>query len=388
MLNDVAALADPQYPVAYYDTPFAGGNSTTGGTDVSAAIVAGIYGLAGVPTAGTYPASYPYLHPGGSYTTPGNAYPYADGLTGIGGGYANGSCPVAYWCTPGAGYSGPAGLGSPATALSFSGSGGDSGTVFNSLGDFCLDDPNDSMTNGNPVQIYTCNGTAAQKWTLEPNGTVQLTSGHCLDVLNEGTTQGTAVVLAATCSTSNTGVIWRPHTANTLYNPNSGMCLWAPASTVGTKLEIDGCSASRTEGFFTPFNDPTGTGLVVSDLSSTVCLYDLNGGTASGTAIQIIGCNPASRADNFAVGTDGSLQVEGGCILPTGSGTANGTAIVYGACNGSEAEHWIIRSDGSLRNLPTDDSCLDDTNASTANNNPVQLYDCGNGQANQEWNLP
>lgn len=108
MLNDVAALADPQYPVAYYDTPYAGGNSTMGGTDVAAAIVAGIYGLAGIPAAGTYPASYPYLNPGGSYTTPGNAYPYADGLTGISSGYANGSCPVSYWCTPGAGYSGPA----------------------------------------------------------------------------------------------------------------------------------------------------------------------------------------------------------------------------------------------------------------------------------------
>jgi beta-glucosidase len=161
----------------------------------------------------------------------------------------------------------------------------------------------------------------------------------------------------------------------------------APASTSGTKLQINGCAASRTESFLPPFSDPRTTGLVVSDLSSSVCLYDLNGGTTGGTAIQITTCNSASRADTFTVGTDGSLQVEGGCILPTGSGTSNGTAIVYGGCDGGQAEHWIIRSDGSLRNLPTDNSCLDDTNASTANNNPVQLYSCS-GNANQLWKLP
>ncbi|HUN35109.1 MAG TPA: ricin-type beta-trefoil lectin domain protein [Trebonia sp.] len=386
MLNDVSAIADPQYPVAYYDTPFAGGNSTIGGTDVAAAVVAGIYGLAGVPAAGTNPASYPYLHPGGSYTTPGNAYPYADGLTGIGGGYSNGTCAVAYWCTPGAGYSGPAGLGSPATDLAFTGSGGDTGSVYNSLGNFCLDDTGGSTTNGNPVQIFTCSGNAEQKWTYEPNGTVQWSSGHCLDVLNAGTKALTTVVLAATCATTNAGVDWIPH-GRTLVNPNSGMCLYAPTGTSGTKLEIDGCSASRTESFLQPFSDPTATGLIVSDLSSSVCLYDLNGGTAGGTAIQIIGCNPASRADNFVVGTDGSLQVEGGCIGPASGGTANGTAITLGGCDGGQSEHWIIKSDGSLWNIPTDGSCLDDTNASTANNNPTQLYSCS-GNPNQLWNLP
>lgn len=387
MLNDVAAPADPLYPVAYYDTPTGGGASTSGGTDVSAAIVAGIYGLAGVPAAGTYPASYPYLHPGGAYTTPGNAYPYADGLTGISGGYADGTCAIAYWCQPGVGYSGPVGLGSPATALAFSGSGGATGAVYNGLGNFCLDDPGGSTTNGTQVQIFTCNTNSDQDWTVEPNGTIQFSSGHCLDVLNAGTTAGTAVVLAATCATSNAGVIWLPHANNTLYNPNSGMCLYVPAgSTSGTTLQIHGCAASRTEFFALPFSDPTATGLVVSDLSSSVCLY-LSGGATGGNPIQVIGCNSASRADTFTVGTDGSLQVAGGCILPSGSGTSNGTAIVYGGCNGNQAERWIVRSDGSLWNLPTNGSCLDDSNGSTANNNPVQLFGCS-GNANQLWMLP
>jgi hypothetical protein len=30
----------------------------------------------------------------------------------------------------------------------------------------CLDDPGSSTTDGTQLQIYTCNATAAQKWTL------------------------------------------------------------------------------------------------------------------------------------------------------------------------------------------------------------------------------
>jgi subtilase family serine protease len=63
-LNDTAAVADPNTPIAYYDTPTAGGWGQGGGTDVSAAIVAAAYALAGTPAPGSNPASYLYDHPG------------------------------------------------------------------------------------------------------------------------------------------------------------------------------------------------------------------------------------------------------------------------------------------------------------------------------------
>jgi hypothetical protein len=33
-------------------------------------------------------------------------------------------------------------------------------------GGLCLDDRNGYVAEYNPVQVYTCNGTAAQRWTL------------------------------------------------------------------------------------------------------------------------------------------------------------------------------------------------------------------------------
>lgn len=97
-LNDVAADADPNSPVAYYDTPTGGGWGKGGGTVVAAAIVAAAYALAGNPAPGSNPASYLYTHPKGLWAVTSGS---------------NGTCTVSYLCTAGPGYNGPAGEGTP-----------------------------------------------------------------------------------------------------------------------------------------------------------------------------------------------------------------------------------------------------------------------------------
>jgi hypothetical protein len=96
--NDVSAVADPETGVAFYDSYQSGGWGVGGGTNVASAIITAIYALAGTPTPGTYPSSYPYLDPGG--------------LNDITAG-ANGTCSPSSLCTAGPGYDGPTGLGSP-----------------------------------------------------------------------------------------------------------------------------------------------------------------------------------------------------------------------------------------------------------------------------------
>jgi hypothetical protein len=63
----------------------------------------------------------------------------------------------------------------------------------------CLDDRSASTANLNPVQVYTCNGTNAQQWTVGSGNTLQVL-GSCLDVSAAGTANGTAVVLSRTVS--------------------------------------------------------------------------------------------------------------------------------------------------------------------------------------------
>jgi len=59
--------------------------------------------------------------------------------------------------------------------------------------------PAQSRTSGNsasgtPVQLYSCNGTAAQNWTIEADGTIRI-NGSCMDITGAGTANGTLVEL-------------------------------------------------------------------------------------------------------------------------------------------------------------------------------------------------
>jgi subtilase family serine protease len=105
--NDVAAVANPSTGVAIYDTYDQGGWLEVGGTSVASPIIASVFALAGVPTAGSYPSSYPYSDP--------------SALNDVTSG-SNGSCPNhPFLCHAKVGYDGPTGLGTPNGTAAFTG---------------------------------------------------------------------------------------------------------------------------------------------------------------------------------------------------------------------------------------------------------------------------
>jgi hypothetical protein len=114
----------------------------------------------------------------------------------------------------------------------------------------CLDDRAASTANYNPVQVYTCNGTNAQQWTVS-GGTVQ-TLGKCLDVDAGGTANGTAVDLYDCNGTA--AQTWQPQANGELVNPQSGKCLDDPNSstTPGTPLQIWACSDAANQRWTVP----------------------------------------------------------------------------------------------------------------------------------------
>ena len=80
----------------------------------------------------------------------------------------------------------------------------------------CLDDRAASTAEFNPIQVYTCNGTSAQNWTVASGNTLQVL-GMCLDVDAAGTANGTTVDLY-TCN--GTGAqVWEPQSDGALLNP-------------------------------------------------------------------------------------------------------------------------------------------------------------------------
>jgi hypothetical protein len=120
----------------------------------------------------------------------------------------------------------------------------------------CLDDRAASTALFNPIQVYTCNGTNAQQWTVGSGGTLQVL-GMCLDVSGAGTADGTKVDLY-TCN-GTVAQVWQPQNGE-LVNPNSGKCLddtgWGGS---GTQVQIWTCAGSANQQWTLP-NGGSGSG--------------------------------------------------------------------------------------------------------------------------------
>lgn len=118
-------------------------------------------------------------------------------------------------------------------------------------GSLCVDDASSSTADSNPVQVWTCNNTGAQNWTVGADRTLRAL-GKCLDVHAAGTANGTKTDLYTCNGTS--AQVWVPQPGGALLNPPSGRCLddtgWS--TTAGTQLEIWDCTGGANQKWNLP----------------------------------------------------------------------------------------------------------------------------------------
>jgi N-acetylneuraminic acid mutarotase len=115
--NDISADAAPASGLGIYNSEALGGWSQYGGTSLSSPLVAAMFALAGKPTPGTYPVTYPYADPSAlNDVTSGN----------------DGDCGNVL-CQAGPGWDGPTGLGTPDGVRALAG--GPSGQVVGTVTD-------------------------------------------------------------------------------------------------------------------------------------------------------------------------------------------------------------------------------------------------------------
>ena len=212
---------------------------------------------------------------------------------------------------------------------------GPTGPVRLDLDNTCLDDTGNSSANGNKVQIWTCNGGAAQNWTYAEDGTLRI-HGKCLDAAGYGTKAGTKLQLWS--CTNRTNQMWTPAYLGQLTGTGSGLCVSDPGDNVrnGTQVELGDCPG------------------VATGESTDLAKWTLPAG-------EILG------------------GVPGKCITDSGSGTANGTKIVLEPCSGSSAQRWTLDPDGTIRIFG---KCL--SLASYTPGSSATLWSCGAGHV-QEW---
>ncbi|MEU6463113.1 ricin-type beta-trefoil lectin domain protein [Streptomyces sp. NPDC046976] len=140
----------------------------------------------------------------------------------------------------------------------------------------CADDSSSGTTDGNKIDLYTCNGSTAQQWTIDTDGTVRVL-GKCLDASGGGTTNGTKIDLY-TCNKS-AEQQWKAGANGSLVNPASGKCLDDPSAstTNGTQLQIWTCNGTPAQRWT---NATMGT---VLPGATQFLGYDAEGRTASVT---------------------------------------------------------------------------------------------------------
>jgi hypothetical protein len=115
----------------------------------------------------------------------------------------------------------------------------------------CLDDFGGSSTNGTIADLWDCNGTGAQNWTVT-GGTLQA-NGKCLDIIGAGSTADGTLVDLWDCNGGGNQQ-WTTGANGSLVNPASGKCLDDPGfnTTNGTQLDLWDCNGGTNQAWTLP----------------------------------------------------------------------------------------------------------------------------------------
>ena len=228
------------------------------------------------------------------------------------------------------------------------------------------------LKNGQQVTQRSYTGGMSQKWCMEQNsdGTYTVVSAMdssmAIDVANGNAFNG-AVVQA-----------WESN--------GSAAQRWSFSSAKTARQRLDALAAS-SKGTVA-----AGTYEVRSAVRSSAVLDAVNGGTSNGTAVQAYGSNGTdAQRWTVEVGSDGYLTIKSaksGLVLDVAGGNAySGAKLQLYAANGTRAQKWVAVSDGKgvkLVSALDEGLVVDLPSGSARNGNVLQLYSA-NGSSAQRW---
>jgi glucosylceramidase len=124
--------------------------------------------------------------------------------------------------------------------------GGTGGGAITGLAGKCVDVAGASSADGTAVQLYSCNGSAAQQWSRPGDGTLRAL-GKCLDIKDRGTADGSQLQLWSCAGGANQQ--WTYTAGRDLVNPATGKCVDVTGNTSadGTRLQIWTCTGAANQ---------------------------------------------------------------------------------------------------------------------------------------------
>jgi len=238
----------------------------------------------------------------------------------------------------------------------------------------CLDVVNGGTGDGNPVQMWDCNGLRQQTWDFS----------HGIGTF--GNPDIAAVLDTAAQTADGTHLqIW-----NALWTPSQYWYFNQAALVSATGRVMDATNLGTTNGTSLQLWDDLGGSNQRWRFDSSTwqitngagrCLDIVNYGTTENTPVQIWDCTYATNQQWTL--RSGAIMSATGMCLQIGDNTngTDGSQITVGVCDGRIQQKWIIR--GELRNKQSD-KCLDDPTGGAANGMYLQIWTCL-GNSHQQW---
>jgi hypothetical protein len=253
-------------------------------------------------------------------------------------------------------------------------------------------------TGGNCLDVYganptstivdngACNGTNAQLFSFNNDGTITNYWGYCLDVFGNNTSQGK---LDFTTCNGTSAQQWQLHGTQVIGPAGKCLDVLGNNPTPGQTVDLASCNGTGAQ-VWQVINAPTALQSVGSK-----CLDIINSSTSPGARLQIFECNHGPNAQVFTFSAKGEIKNAVGECLDVLYGNAAGGQVQMTNCNGTAAQKWTrvgrqIRSSLANRQSPTCLSTVHDFNAgaaeleSSVDHTAVGLVTC-DGREAQQW---
>ncbi|MFJ5812131.1 RICIN domain-containing protein [Streptomyces sp. NPDC093093] len=193
----------------------------------------------------------------------------------------------------------------------------------------CLDIENGGTGNGAPVQIYTCNGTAAQQWTMfgDDHGfhLRSATSQKCLDVSNAGAANGTRIQIWTCNSTPAQTWEFNLRATTSIKNVGSGKCLDLHTYELGNDAWLWECNGTGAQQFDIK---PSGNGGVPGQSQFTKAKAAITGAQAGAKKQLDVLKAQAAAAKKAATTSDAAAQAAYG--IADAGGAPRGRGLLVG----------------------------------------------------------
>ncbi|MEU8590411.1 ricin-type beta-trefoil lectin domain protein [Streptomyces sp. NPDC048664] len=195
----------------------------------------------------------------------------------------------------------------------------------------CLDVAGGGKTNGTPVQVYTCNGGAAQRWQMldsyDGGATfVNPNSFKCLEVLNGSSTDGTKIQIQDCGTAKAASWSFDVRSAGPLRNAKTGKCLHLPTFDNSKDAVLSTCNGSAAQKFRIVPKTHTGSAPAKADVDKAKA--NITAAQAEAKKQLAVVQTQLAAAQKAATSSDTALQAAYG--IADAGGAPRGRGLLVG----------------------------------------------------------